>query len=528
MRDTVLNSRTNTRTSRFVQNTVFTAAYQFTAMLMGFVTPRLMMLFYGSQVNGLIVSANEFLTYFRLVEAGLAAAAVFSLYKPLAEKDADGVSAIVSAARQFYNIAGWMFIGLTLIFAVIYPFFVPIETLQGNLMDYWSVFLLICAMGVSGALEFFTLSRYRVLLTADQRTFMVSLASMSSLLLQTAVIVVLAYLHINIIIVRLLASLTIAIRPLILGSYVKKVYPQVNVFAKPNKAALAKRWDAMYQQFTTAFHQGAAIMLTTVITRDAAMISVYGTYNMVTVGLWGILKMTTTGIYSGFGDLIVRGQQQKFQKAYRDFEYLYLAITSILFSTAAILIVPFVVLYTDKITDANYSAPLIGMMVVLEAITDHAKMPMDLMITASGKFRETRHHCTAQVLTAVVLGSVLGVWGLQTSLTMAVVGILAGIILSNVLRAILQLWFVPRQITHLPWTWTLKRMLRMFVQVAVIAGPFLAFHLLDINGFFKWITLAVPISIYATAITLAFGWLFDRESLMSLFGRAKFMFQRGK
>ena len=71
-----MNSRSNTRTSRFVQNTVFTAAYQFTAMLMGFVTPRLIMLFYGSQVNGLIVSVTEFLTYFRLVEAGLAAAAV--------------------------------------------------------------------------------------------------------------------------------------------------------------------------------------------------------------------------------------------------------------------------------------------------------------------------------------------------------------------------------------------------------------------------------------------------------------------
>ena len=523
-----MNSRSNTRTSRFVQNTVFTAAYQFTAMLMGFVTPRLMMLFYGSQVNGLIVSATEFLTYFRLVEAGLAAAAVYSLYKPLSEKDYDGISAIVSAARQFYNVAGWMFIGLTLVFAIIYPFFVPVQTIDGDLMSYLSVFALICAMGISGALEFFTLSRYRVLLTADQRTFMVSLASMSSLLLQTAVIVVLAYLHANIILVRFLASLTITIRPLILGSYVKKVYPQVNPFAKPNKAALARRWDAMYQQFTTAFHQGAAVMLTTIITRNAAMISVYGTYHMVTVGLWGILKMTTTGIYSGFGDLIVRGQREKFQQAYRDFEYLYLAVTTVLFSAAAILIVPFVVLYTDKITDANYSAPLIGMMVVLEAITDHGKMPMDLMITASGKFRETRHHCTAQVLTAITLGLALGFWGLQTSLTMAVVGILSGIILSNILRAILQLWFVPKHITFLPWQWTLKRILRMFLEVVVIAGPFVTFHLININGFFKWITLAVPICIYAAAITLGFGWLFERDSVRSLFGRAKFMFQKGR
>ncbi len=523
-----MNTRSNTRTSRFVQNTAFTAAYQFTAMLMGFVTPRLMMLYYGSQINGLIVSANEFLTYFRLVEAGLAAAAVFSLYKPLSDQDNEGVSAIVSAARQYYNVAGWMFVGLTVVFAAIYPLFVPVETIAGDPMNYLSVFLLICAMGVSGSLEFFTLSRYRVLLTADQRTFMVSLASMASLLLQTAVIVVLAYMKANIILLRLLASLTIAIRPLILGRYVKKIYPQVNAFAKPNKAALSRRWDAMYQQFTTAFHQSAAVMLTTVITRDAAMISVYGTYHMVTIGLWGILKMTTTGIYSGFGDLLARGHQEKFQQAYRDFEYLYLSITTVLFSVAAILIVPFVVLYTDKITDANYSAPLIGMMVVLEAISDHAKMPMDLMITASGKFRETRHHCTAQVLTAVGLGLGLGFWGLRTSMTMAIVGSLSGIIISNILRAILQLYFVPKYITRLPWRWTLARILRMFVQVAIIAGPFLAFDLLNINGFFKWITFSVPLCIYAAAITLGFGWLFERETVKSLFGRAKFLYQRGK
>ncbi|MDD3412366.1 MAG: hypothetical protein PHY12_16350, partial [Eubacteriales bacterium] len=456
-----------------MQNTICTAAYQLTAMLMGFVTPRLMMLFYGSQVNGLIVSATEFLTYFRMVEAGLAAAAVYSLYKPLSDKNYDEVSSIVSAARQFYNIAGWMFVGLTMIFAFVYPLFVPVEDIGGSLMSYWSVFLLICAMGVSGALEFFTLSRYRVLLTADQRTFMVSTASMSSLLLQTAAIVVLAYLHVNIIIVRLVASLTIAIRPVILGAYVRKAYPQINAFAKPNKAALSRRWDAMYQQFTTAFHQGAGVMLTTIITRDASMISVYGTYHMVTVGLWGILKMTTTGIYSGFGDLLVKGQERKFQTAYRDFEYLYLSITTVLFSVAAIMIVPFVVLYTDKITDANYFAPIIGLMIVLEAITDHGKMPMDLMITASGMFKETRHHCTLQLGAAIVLGLGLGFWGLQTSVTLAVVGILSGVILSNLLRAGLQLYFVPKYVTHLPRKATLLRILRMVLEVALIAVPFL-------------------------------------------------------
>ena len=492
-------------------------------MLMGFVTPRLMMLFYGSQVNGLIVSVTEFLSYFRLVEAGLASAAVFSLYKPLADRDNEEISAIVSAARRFYNIAGFLFVGVTLVFAVAYPLFVRLDT-----MDSLSVALLILAMGISGSLEFFTLSRYRVLLTADQRTYMVSLASMSSLLVSTALIVICSYLRINIILVRLGASLTIALRSIILSAYVRRQYPQVNPLAPPNKGALFRRWDAMYQQLTTAFHQGAGVMLTTVITRDTALISVYGTYHMVTIGLWGILKMTTTGIYSGFGNLLVSGQEKKFQAAYRDFEYLYLAVTTILFSCAAILIVPFVVLYTDSIRDANYMVPAIGLLIVLEAITDHGKMPMDLMIIASGKFRETRHHCTAQVATAVALGLGLGLLGLQAGVIQAVCGVLAGLICANLLRTFLQLRFVPRHITHLPWQKTFWRILRMMLQSAVIALPFLVIFPLQINGFFKWITLGVPLLIYAAAVTLAFGWIFDRESLRSLAGRVKYLFQRGK
>ena len=512
----------NTRTSRFVQNTLSTAAYQLTAMLMGFVTPRLMMLLYGTPVNGLIVSVTEFLSYFRLVEAGLASAAVYSLYKPLADHDDDKVSAIVTAARQYYNIAGYIFVGITLAFAVVYPMFVPVET-----MDSLSVTLLIIAMGISGSLEFFTLSRYRVLLTADQRTFMVSLASMASLLLSTALIVILSYLQVNIILVRLAASLTIVLRPVILSQYVRRQYPTINPrHPRPNKAALSRRWDAMYQQFTTAFHQGAGVMLTTIITRDTSMVSVYGTYHMVTIGLWGILKMTTTGIYSSFGNLMVSGSEKKFQVAYRDFEYLYLAVTTILFACAAVLIVPFVVLYTDKITDANYFVPAIGLLIVLEAVTDHGKMPMDLMIIASGKFRETRHHCTAQMITSLLLGLGLGYWGLQTSVTMAVCGVLCGIILSNILRMILQLWFVPRKIVHLPWQKTFWRIVRMLLEVAFIAAPFLLIFHLNLNGFFKWISIAVPLLIYASALTLGFGWLFDRESLLSLFGRIKYMFHR--
>jgi len=49
------------------------------------------------------------------------------------------------------------------------------------------------------------------------------------------------------------------------------------------------------------------------------------------------------------------------------------------------------------------------------------KLPLDMMVTASGKFRETRHYNTLQVSLAVGLGAVLG-------LLFGVPGIVIGII----------------------------------------------------------------------------------------------------
>lgn len=513
------------RTARFVQNFLSTAVYQLTAMIMGFITPRLMILYYGSEVNGLIVSVTEFLTYFKMVEAGLAAAAYVALYEPLARRDVAQISRIVSAARGFYNKAGWLFAGITLAFAAVYPFIVPVMDINGLRMSELSVMVLIAAMGLMGTLEFFTMARYRVLLTADQHTYVVSLASMASLLLQTVLLVILPYLGVDVITVRLAASLTILLRSVLLNRYVKKHYPDVDAHAEPNRSALAKRWDALYVELASVFQQGAGVILGTVVTRDPGVLSVYGVYHMVTVGLWGILKMATTGIDSIFGNLLVSERKEAFQRAYSDFECLYYLGVTVLFGVAAVLIVPFVNLYTHGITDVNYDVPVLGMLIIFEALTTHSKIPMDLMVAASGTFREVRRHCVWQVMTSVVCGSALGLALLPMGADWSLCGVVAGVSLGNLVRMVLQLRFVPAKVTGLSWRTTLRRIVRMFVTVAVIAAPCLIL-ISPPQRFFSWAMYGVMLVIYAAAITLASAWLFDRKALQSLFKRLSFMLGR--
>lgn len=503
------------RTRKFLYNTLATSGYQLAAMLMGFITPRLMMAYYGSQINGLVVSINDFINYFKLVEAGLATAAVYSLYKPLADKDENGVSAIVSAARKFYNISGYLFIGLTALFALVYPFVVSCDDLNAL-----SVGLLVLIMGISGALEFFTLSRYRVLLTADQKTYVVSLASMASLIAQTAVIAILAVCRVNVLVLRLFAGLTILVRSGILYAYVRRHYPYVNYKAQPNKGALASRWDALYRQLINSLQQSLGVTMTTLIVRDAAVVSVYGTYHMVIMGLWGILKMVTTGIYSLFGEMLVKGQQAVMRRAYRDFEYLYLSLCTVIYATCAVMILSFVRIYTQGVTDADYIQPLWAALLVLQGMSDQLKLPLDMMVTAAGKFRETRHYNTAQVVIAVGLGAVLG-------LIFGVPGIIIGLIAANLTRTALQLYFVPKNITGIPAGQTLARQGRCYLTVGLV---FACWHFIPLApaNLWQWLGMAFLCAISAGILTLLMGLAFDRKGLMGLANRLKSFMKKGR
>jgi hypothetical protein len=502
------------RTKKLLLNMGSTGAYHVIAMVMGFVVPKLMIHFYSSQVNGLIVSITEFFNYFKLVETGLATAAVYSLYKPLSEKNHDKINGVVSAARHFYNTTGLMFIGLTLVFALVYPTMInKIDT-----MDDLSVFFLVIIMGLTGALDLLTLGRYRVLLTADQKTYVISFISMLSLILQTAIIAILCVLRVDVLLMRFLAGLTILLRTVLLSLYVNKHYPFINYHAKPNKAALSNRYDALYNQLTVSLQQSLGIIMATVILRDTKLVSVYGVYHMVIVGLWSILKMVTVGIYSFFGEIIVRGDKAHLKRVYDEFESGYMALCIIIFSAAAVLIVPFIRLYAGEVTDINYIRPLWGILFVLQGFSDQLRMPLDLMVTSAGAFRQTRHHNTVQTMAAVVLGGILGYF-------FGVPGILIGIIISNIIRGILQLIYVPKAITGIPAKSSIKRISRAAITSVIICVPFIFLPLAP-KSYLGWLFDALLVAAFASGTVLLSAWLFDRKATSMLFSRLKILLKR--
>lgn len=496
-----------TRTEKFLRNSASTALLQVITMASGFIIPKVMLMVYGSEINGLVSSINQFIKYFMLVEAGLSAAVVYSLYKPLAEKDYSRISSIVVAAKNFYNCSGFIFVVLTIGLAIIYPLFVSTEKL--SLIE---VGILVLVLGVSGALEFFTLAKYRAILTADQKVYVISLASIVYVIVNTLTIAVLAYFNINIVLIMTIALVAVFLRSYILYFFVKKNYSYLNYNAVPDNSALSKRWDALYLQVLGVVQNGVPIILATLFT-DLKMVSVYVIYNLIILGVNAILNVFMSGVSSTFGDLIIRKDIIRFQKAYNDFELLYYLLIAGVYGVTFVMIMPFILLYTQGVTDTNYNLPIIGFLMVLNGLMYNIKTPQGMLVISAGLYKETRWQTTTQALILVILGVILGsMYGLY--------GILIASILSNLYRDIDLVYFIPKYVTKMPTKNTVYRIIAVCVITALIYTPFLYIDI-NINDFFMWIIMTVGVVLYSLIIVLMYIVIFERKTLKEIKGRIK-------
>lgn len=498
------------RTEKFVLNSFSAAILQIVTMISGIIIPHIMLVSYGSEINGLITSINQFIGYFNLVEAGLAAAAIYALYSPLAEKNHFKINSIVSAARKFYIQSGCIFLVLVIGLALLYPIFV-----KSDFITNIEMCVLVLILGMSGILEFFTLSKYRVLLTADQKTYIISFTSCLVMILNTIIIFILGFIKVNVVLMRIVVLSTVFLRSIILYLYVNFKYPYLDFSVKPDKSALNKRWDALYQQLLGCVQNGAPVVIATFFT-TLSNVSIYSIYSMVVSGINSIMSIFTSGLAASFGEIIAKKDKELLKKTYTQFEYSYYIAISIVYTICFIMINDFIKLYVMDIADAaNYCIPLYGALFTINGFLYNVKTPQGMLIISAGMYKETRWRSTIQAALIIIVGVILTpFWG--------IVGIMIGLCVSNIYRTIDLLFFVPKNITHLSKWSTLKRMIRIVLNFFVIyyTSKFIS---IKVTSYLMWILKSIIVGLYTVFVVTFTNWICEKENFLDVLMRLKRM-----
>lgn len=502
------------RTQKFALNSLTAAIYQVVVMVAGFITPRLMIATYGSEMNGLVTSLNQIISYITLVEAGIGGAAIFSLYKPLADNNHAGVSGIVVSARKSYRQAGYIFSSGIFMLALIYALACRTETLT-----FAVIFPLAILLGVNGCVDFFFVSGYRVLLTADQKNYILSFVGIIQTVLRTLIIYVMAKGEINVVWLYALATIPVFIKCILIYAYSKRAYPYIDKKAPADISALNKRWDVIYQQILGTVQTGAPTVIASVVL-DFLQVSVFSVYNMVVSGINGVLSIFISGLPAGFGELIARDEKENLKKTVAEFEVAYYYLLSVIYGVTMAMILPFISVYTDGLTDVNYYSPIVAFVIVLNGLLYNIKTPQSMLIISAGMYKETRWRVTIQGAIIIVMGVVLGIpYGLP--------GIILGSCLSNLYRTVDLLFFVPRRITHNSARESVFRMIRVILNIAIICVPCFAVKI-DPAGYFEWAVYAVAFVAYAAVVVTVMTLIFDRKEFFALTRRFKNMLFRNR
>lgn len=482
------------------------AIVQIVIVVSGLILPPLMIKEYGSEVNGIVNTIKQLVTYFSVVSLGLGITSQVALYAPLNENNWPRINAILAATQYFFRKTGLFFLGLILITSVLMPLLSNTET------ENYIIFLMIIIYGIGAISEFIVISKYKTLLVADQKQNVISNIQSQGIIINTAVSLILILLHFSIVIVLLVATLSYLLRLLLTINYVKKRYVHLNFNVEPDFKALDGKWQAFSYQISNMINNYTPIIIVAFFCgfNDA---SVFSIYNMIFFSVTMITGVFSAGFSASFGNLIVNKDELLLLKSFSTYEFVYRNVMFMVYTVALIMIVPFMSIYIKNDDGINYVLPMVSVAFVMQGLSKGIRIPFVTLVEAAGLFEKNKTFNIIEAILNVLLSVIfVNLYGM--------IGVLIGGLISGVIRSFLYIVFTQKSILC---TKDRKYYLKLLLNIFLVIGLYFAFGNLMVKSVLDFILLGLKISLFVVFLFLFLNAILDYLVFTDFIKRVKFM-----
>ena len=476
-----------TRGNRAVLNSISRFVYEIVAVVCSFILPRLILSYYGSDVNGLVLSITRFLSISTFIDAAIGGVTRAAMYKPLAEKNWPLLSRIYHASNQYYRNISRIFLAYTLMVACLLPF------INGEGFGFAEIFWLTLAIAVSTYIQFLIGATNNVLVYADQKVYLISAVNTVTIVLNTLATVILIKLGCSIHMVKLTTSVIFAIRPLFTYFYCRRHYP-LTKSTSDDSSLIPNKWSGFSHQIAETVHNNADVLVLTALS-VYSNVSIYAIYTLITDGLTKLLECLRSGMGPGFGNMLVTESAERVRSRFSMFEWVMNVGSCILFSCSIALLIPFVMIYTENITDANYNQPVFAILIVLSTLLHNMKNPYLIIIFAAGHFKQTQRSAYIEMAINLVCSVMfVAIWGLN--------GVALGTILAMLYRVLYCARYLSRNIISYPFMNIIKKLLINVSVMCLIYYLFCYQFAASPQDYREWTLYAMIVFATTTAITV--------------------------
>lgn len=478
-------------------NSITPLIYQVTTIVCGFILPRLILGHFGTEVNGLVNSITQFLAVIAFLELGVGAVVQSSLYKPLADKDNITVSKVITSADKFFRRLGY----ILAIYVVVMLFYYPYLVKQSFSFTFTAT--LIVAISIRSFAQYFFGIVNRLLLLADQKAYIQYIAQTAAVIANTVGCYVLIAFDCSVQVVYGLTSFIFFLQPLAIHLYIKRYYAldrQIHYDVEPIK----QKWNGIAQHVAAVILSSSdSIVLTTFST--LVNVSIYTVYYLPMSGARLMIMSMISGINALIGNLWAKQDFSELRKVFAWTEWSIHTGTTLIFTLTAILIVPFVQVYTHGVNDANYMQPLFGVLLVAANSGHCLRLPYNIMILAAGHYKQTQHNYIIAAVMNIAISIVC-------VMHFGLIGVALGTLAAMVYQTVWMAWYNSKNFIQ----WPMKN---FFKQIGVDAVSAVVIYwlgsLMEMSSvsYVAWVVLAVKVTAIGGIVVLVVNGVFYREYL---------------
>ncbi len=488
----------NNRKVKLKLNMSFSILYQVIGIVCGFILPRLMLNVYGSKTNGLVNSIESILHIITLMEMGIGAVVQSALYKPLAQNDKEKISRIICATKKHFRLIGSLFALFVLAVLIIYPLYLK------NEFDILVTAYLIIAIAISLCSQYFFGLVNSLLIQADQKGYIYYIIQIITTVLNTLVCALLIIKGFSINIVKFVSATIFLIKPFLLNLYVKKNYHLYSIKVKGDE--LPQKWNGVAQHIASYILFNTDVLVLTLFSK-IEYVSIYSTYYLVAYSLRVMITAFTSGFQSYYGNQNASSEFDSLKKDFEKYTYISSELSTFIFCVAIIMIVPFALCYTSKVTDANYNQFVFGTLLLLGQYMFCYRRFFNVLVLSLGKFKETQRSSIIEAALNVVISILLVI-------KFGLIGVAIGTYIAMFYRTISLAIYFSKNILYRPISKLFKDLIINYIVVfiSIALGYYVNINF-KIDNFIQWTLYSCIASVVVLIILVVVNLIFNRDKL---------------
>ena len=482
------------RVKKSILNAEINLLFYFLTLFLTFFSRKVFLDNLGADFIGLTGTLSNFLGYMNLAELGIGSCISFFLYKPLQSNHQETINELLSVFGYLYRCIGYIILIAGIILSLFFPFI-----FHDNELGFGIVYFAFYSILASSLIGYFINYR-QILLTADQKGYIVAIYFQSARMVRIALQIYLALRFKNLFVWVAIEFLFSLLGCIILNWKIDKEYPWIKANKNVGKALLKKYPTILTNTQQIFIHKIKDFILNksdelfVFLFVSLKMVAYYGNYTMIVAKTGLLFSSVLDSTYAGVGNLIAEGNKQNIMKVFWELMTIRHFVAGFLCFVIYHFIEPFISIWLGPkyILDHN-----ILLLLCIHIYISTSRGVVDMYNHSHGLYADVWAAWTELILNVTIT--------LIAGYYLGIVGILLGKVVSTLL--IIVLW-KPYYLFHSGlhesyrsyWNGAIRNFFVSFMSIAVAHNIITTFVSINAaTGYLPWVYYCLTgISIYLT------------------------------